>query len=137
MQPSLRDELHSRPAAIRLEGPCPINRVRPLDDVYVEAVRPVELGELDDLLELFANRRLRLLAKSCAEPRGAVGQLFHVGLRRLPLGEVQGIRDIVEDCLRRSADLERLRDAHAADSTVAHWTKVTRAGVEPEPRPGT
>jgi hypothetical protein len=55
---ALRSEGHSAPFVRGPEDPGAIDRVRPLDDVHPQPVWTVELGELDDLLELLAPRRL-------------------------------------------------------------------------------
>src|SRR6266542_3059501 len=54
-------EVNPRPLAVGLERPRSVDWVGPFDDVHVDADRPLELGELDDLLELLAARELRAL----------------------------------------------------------------------------
>jgi hypothetical protein len=71
------------------------------DDVCVDASRPVELGELDDLFELLPAGLLRALADTRAELRWPGCQLLYRGLRRLPSGKVRRVREVVEDELRR------------------------------------
>src|SRR3954465_9243758 len=73
VQLARRHEVHPRPVALGLEGPGPIDRVRALDDVRAEAAWPVELGELDDLLDLPAARLLHALADPRPLAEGAVG----------------------------------------------------------------
>ena len=63
-------EVHPRSVAVGLERPRSVDRVGALDDVRMDARRPVELGELDDLLELLAARGLRALPDTRSQPRG-------------------------------------------------------------------
>ena len=106
-------EVHPRPVPVGLERPRSVDRVGPLDDVRVDAHGPVELGELDDLLELLAARRLRALSDTRAEPRSSVCQLLHGRLRCLPLREVRRVREVVEDDFRLLVHEEGLFDSHA------------------------
>jgi hypothetical protein len=45
-------EYHLCPGTIGLQGPGSVDRLRALDDMHMKARRPIELRELDDLLEL-------------------------------------------------------------------------------------
>ena len=62
-------EVHPCSVAVRLERPGSVDRIGALDDVDMDAPRPVELGELDDLLELLAARRLCALANTRTQAR--------------------------------------------------------------------
>ena len=123
-------EVHPRPGAVGLEGPRPVDRLRALHDVHVDAPRAVELGELDDLFELAATGRLRALAHARAEPGRTVGELLHRRLRGLPLGEVRRVGEVVEYDLRGTGDGECLLDVHGPGpqaTAFTPWRLATRA----------
>src|SRR5215210_4817326 len=106
-------EAHPCPVTVRLERPRSVDWLGPLDDVHVDPHRPVELGELDDLLDLLAARGLRTLPDTRTPPRTSACALLHRRLGLLPLGQLRRVREVIEHNLRRPAHGERLLNAHA------------------------
>jgi hypothetical protein len=82
---------------VGLERPGSVDGIRPLDDVGADAARAVELRELDHLLELLASRWLGALAHPAAKARRTVREQLDRRLRRLPLGHLRRVGEVVED----------------------------------------
>lgn len=99
-QRPLGDEVDASAATRVTEEPSAIDRKWSLDDVYVQSVGPVELGEFNDLLELSGARRPCPLADAITLARRPIGERLHPGLGGLPVAQVCRVGDIVEHGLR-------------------------------------
>src|SRR5450432_3829855 len=97
---------------VGLEGPGPVDRLRALDDMYVKACRPIELRELDNLLELLDSGWFRAFPNTCPQPGWPIGELLHRRLGRLPVTEVRRVRHVIKDRLRRCVHDERFNEPH-------------------------
>lgn len=130
---ALGDKMHPGALALRLEGPRPVDGMRPFNDVDVEATRSVELGELRHLLEFFGLRRFGAFAKARAKAGRPFGQLLDRALGGLPARELFRIRHIVEDDVGVTSNDERFLDAHRHRSTARDLTMQTEKAARAAP----